>query len=314
VNNPILAGVLEKLCVPDLCERIINSLSFSEIQSLLLEILDKKTQELKPHDIFKQFLDDGYVRPSAVQQTRYLYFDAMAMSLLPVDFQAIELSPVSPLGCCSQIANFSQKRIISTIRKNEVSSDPTNVLALEAARQKGRHNPAKIVKLATSQRVLRSERKITLDSFAHFKLFCICLAGYDRGNLEFETTSTLEVVQYYDRLLAALQINGYEFSSPEMVIHCQNERILNSIQNSMAPLPHLSLAMDLAPDENWNYYSGIRFQLFIQCKGERWFIADGGDTDWTQKILSNKKERLLISGFGSERFIALTDTNRPIEP
>lgn len=27
-------------------------------------------------------------------------------------------------------------------------------------------------------------------------------------------------------------------------------------------------------------------------------IADGGFTDWTQQLLNNKKERLLISGFG----------------
>jgi len=31
--------------------------------------------------------------------------------------------------------------------------------------------------------------------------------------------------------------------------------------------------------------------------------VDGGFTDWTQQLLSNRKERLLISGMGSERFV-----------
>jgi hypothetical protein len=30
-------------------------------------------------------------------------------------------------------------------------------------------------------------------------------------------------------------------------------------------------------------------------------LADGGAVDWTQKLLSDAKERLVISGIGSER-------------
>jgi hypothetical protein len=39
--------------------------------------------------------------------------------------------------------------------------------------------------------------------------------------------------------------------------------------------------------------------------GTDYFIVDGGFTDWTQQLLSNRKERLLISGMGSERFVSL---------
>ena len=31
-------------------------------------------------------------------------------------------------------------------------------------------------------------------------------------------------------------------------------------------------------------------------------LIDGGFTTWTQQLLSNNKERLLISGLGTERF------------
>jgi len=36
-------------------------------------------------------------------------------------------------------------------------------------------------------------------------------------------------------------------------------------------------------------------------------IADGGFVDWTQRLTGNRKERLLISGFGVDRLaISLT--------
>jgi hypothetical protein len=39
--------------------------------------------------------------------------------------------------------------------------------------------------------------------------------------------------------------------------------------------------------------------------GIDYFIVDGGFTDWTQHLSSNRKERLLISGMGSERFVSV---------
>ena len=39
------------------------------------------------------------------------------------------------------------------------------------------------------------------------------------------------------------------------------------------------------------------------------FIADGGFTDWTAKLLNDAKERLLISGIGSERLIGLLNSD-----
>jgi hypothetical protein len=48
------------------------------------------------------------------------------------------------------------------------------------------------------------------------------------------------------------------------------------------------------------------FQIYARDKaGTDYFIVDGGFTDWTQQLLSNRKERLLISGMGSERFVSL---------
>jgi hypothetical protein len=53
--------------------------------------------------------------------------------------------------------------------------------------------------------------------------------------------------------------------------------------------------------EGLGYYS--RFTLRISPRapdGNRYPIVDGGFTDWTARLLSNRKQRLLISGIGSE--------------
>jgi ubiquinone/menaquinone biosynthesis C-methylase UbiE len=37
--------------------------------------------------------------------------------------------------------------------------------------------------------------------------------------------------------------------------------------------------------------------------GEELLLTDGGLTDWTARLLNNRKERLAISGLGTERLI-----------
>ena len=49
------------------------------------------------------------------------------------------------------------------------------------------------------------------------------------------------------------------------------------------------------------YYQDIVVKIeAINSQGQKFQIADGGFVDWTQKLLSNKKERLLTSGIGTE--------------
>ena len=54
------------------------------------------------------------------------------------------------------------------------------------------------------------------------------------------------------------------------------------------------------------YYRGLQFKIVIPNPGgnrtelPELEIADGGFTDWTQRLSHNAKERLLISGMGLE--------------
>ena len=53
--------------------------------------------------------------------------------------------------------------------------------------------------------------------------------------------------------------------------------------------------------EGLGYYRSFTLRILVQAPdGNRYPLVDGGFTDWTARLLGNKKERLLISGIGSE--------------
>lgn len=53
--------------------------------------------------------------------------------------------------------------------------------------------------------------------------------------------------------------------------------------------------------EGLGYYSSFTLRISPRAPdGNRYPIVDGGFTDWTTRFLSNRKQRLLISGIGSE--------------
>jgi len=64
-------------------------------------------------------------------------------------------------------------------------------------------------------------------------------------------------------------------------------------------MPGTEVRIDEAVKEN-NYYEGMQFKIVIEVNGQSLEIADEGFVDWTQQLLGNKKERMLIAGFGLE--------------
>jgi hypothetical protein len=53
--------------------------------------------------------------------------------------------------------------------------------------------------------------------------------------------------------------------------------------------------------EGLGYYSSFAFRISPDAPdGNRYPIVDGGFTNWTARLMGNRKERLLISGIGSE--------------
>lgn len=68
-----------------------------------------------------------------------------------------------------------------------------------------------------------------------------------------------------------------------------------------AEFPEAEFRVNQARLEGLYYYRGFALRISPQAPdGNRYPVADGGFTDWTARLLGNQKERLLISGIGSE--------------
>ena len=64
--------------------------------------------------------------------------------------------------------------------------------------------------------------------------------------------------------------------------------------------------MVIAPEHDNNYYHGFRIKQQIVIGGNTIEIADGGLLDWTQQLLTNKKERMMTFGLGIQVLYHLT--------
>ena len=68
-----------------------------------------------------------------------------------------------------------------------------------------------------------------------------------------------------------------------------------------AEFPEAEFRVNLARLEGLGYYRGFALRISPRATdGVRYPVGDGGFTDWTARLLGNRKERLLISGIGTE--------------
>jgi hypothetical protein len=59
-----------------------------------------------------------------------------------------------------------------------------------------------------------------------------------------------------------------------------------------------------------NYYDDICFKITVTSEDKvDYDLVDGGFTDWTRKLLSNQKERLMTSGIGTELLLKAFNVN-----
>src|SRR5712692_8182058 len=314
-RTPIIERIEREAGVPDLAKILTNRLAPTDLQSLLLEVYNRRAKKREPKLLLEDHVSNRFTRPSATSPPRLLEWDRVAFSQLPTVFQPVELSPVCPLGTVSVLSPISQDWTVSTIRNTEVVSDSTNVLAIECAvRRREQRNfssgKAVSVHLAASHRLLRGQKfGVSPGTRQHFRVFTLCSAGRDSGNLTFETEALVLHIGFY---LAALR----QFLSTKTDL-----RVIISDPGSKAARPvvqsevveklqsaHKKVRVGIDQDrkQGRGYYGELCFKIFATpFKGREQELVDGGDVNWTQKLLNNAKERLIISGCGSERMCEL---------
>jgi hypothetical protein len=301
--------------VPDLLDVLAERLSPTDLQTLLLAVYRRRAAKITPAQLLDRHERDRFVRPSGVAPAVLADFDRLAWSLLPGSYEAIELSPVCPLGTNAAIATVDQNKVVTTIRNSEVVADSTNVLALECAVRRrsllrdDRRSQERVC-LAASHRLLRGQAFRSPDTRPHFRLLGLCAAGRDKGSFRFETAALVEQIGFYLRLLQEVAQQGSSVERVRVAVTDLEEgrREPALREHVLAPLerdhPDVTVALDPDRESGRGYYVGTCFKLYTGTEdGTDHEIADGGFTTWTQQLLSNKKERLLISGLGTERLV-----------
>jgi hypothetical protein len=316
VSDRIIERILRETGVPNLVDALAERLNSTDLQSLLLAVYQRRAEAITPSQLLERYEQDRFVRPSAIAPQTLVNFDHLVWSTLPDAYTVIELSPVCPLGTNAAIATVSQNKVVTTIRNTEVVADLTNVLALECASQRRqllRADPKsrQRVRLCASQRVVRGQAFGGPASFPHFYLLALCAAGRDEGSFQFETSSLIEQIAFYIRLLQETALLGYSTHHFRIAITDleDGQRTRTLEEQVLAPLAtsHPDAHCELDPNRatGRGYYVGACFHIYAtNAAGVEFELVDGGFTTWTQQLLSNRKERLLISGLGVERFCA----------
>jgi hypothetical protein len=286
----------------DLDPAIVDALaqaSPSETTPLLLELSARQAGRRRPIDLVQQMKRDAFVQPLFLEQRLVHQLDGLALDAA-MGFEALQLSPVAPLGACSVIAPTSQNRTLSALRGTELVSDPTNVFALLCA-QRLLADPTRHLKLCTVHQTLRAQSLPEgRGRSRHFRLFALAEAGVGRPDDGFEVDALTGAIETFDRLFDRLERDmACRFPQRRVVLRqtAAREILARRVQERLvARLPHLEVQRE--PLDS-SYYDGLRFMLWAHSQaGEPVPIGDGGVFDWLHKLTSNRRFRFVASGFG----------------
>jgi len=268
----------------------------SEVWSLLLSALRERAEHRTPGTLTQQWTNDRFVQLSYIDQRTLVDLDSHLLAAAS-EFEAVELSPLAPLGTCSSVALTTQNRVVSTARGTEVVSDPTNVLALESARRL-REEQTQVVRLCTSHRCVRAQEVPKVPGFAaHFRMFCMTTAGHERKDRAFVTDALTHHIRTHLRGLDRLEQHGYRFPNRRVRLLSNEERepLAKRIANAIEGLP---VTMERLEQR---YYDGLRFMISAHTTaGDDIPLIDGGAFDWLHKLASNRKLVFVASALGSQ--------------
>ena len=300
-----LERIRRELHGADLVE-LMSGLAPTDLQSVLLEVYRRHTGRISPPELLRRYEDSRFVRPSVAGPAALARFETSAWSTLPEGYEAVELSPLCPLGTSSAVATVDQNKVVSTVRNVEVVGDSTNVLTLEAAIRRrellnDRRRRFRPVGLAACQRQVRAQPFARPRSWAHFRLLGVVEAGRDQGSFAFEADALCRQITYFASLLAGLGAGR----TVEVAVTDLADQPRNLEDAVIAPLagavPGLRVRMDPGRASGRGYYIDACYKLLLHDRRGVIEVGDGGCTDWTRRLLSDGKERLVIGGLSVER-------------
>jgi hypothetical protein len=277
-------------------DALARELPASRVWSVLLDVMEARAAARPTAALVEQWQRDRFVVPALVDQRTTMAVDRELLDAAAA-FEAIELSPVAPLGVCSGMGRASQNKVLSALRGTEVVADPTNVMALESARRL-RVDPAAVVRLATSHRCVRAQEVRKLPGFSqHFRMFCLTSAGFERPHHAFLVDAIAEQAAVLGDAMDRLERRGFVFRDRKVTLLMSPDKteLGDRIAARMSPSPLARAVLD------HRYYDGVRFQISARSIEDiEILLADGGAFDWLARLTSNRRAVFVASGIGSQ--------------
>ncbi len=301
VMNNISNLLAEKMGYTNLLNDLSEKLSASELNTLLLELFRTRAKKLTPAALLRQFEKNRFASPSAVDTIDFKEFELRCLKLAKgKGFIPVTLSPLAPLGTCSAVAFVDQNNVVTALRGTEVVADATNVFALLMAKELKKKKDHRLIKYAATHRHVRSQALSNPAFTAHFGIFCLATGGADTGSFGFELEQLLDHINIH----IFVYLNEFDVSKEKLLLKIflkeENETFYQELKASIKNLSDMvTVQIERELDPN-NYYKLVQFKFFVVRKGQEINLSDGGFVDWTQKLIPNKKHRMIISGVGTE--------------
>ncbi|MCB0543459.1 MAG: hypothetical protein KDC70_08075 [Saprospiraceae bacterium] len=304
MDEKILRRIDGQAGVSGLSEILGERLKATDLNTLLLDVFQKKAVAASPAELLRAYRENRFVRPSNIDP---LDFGNFVMGWLHAarnaGFSLLQLSPLAPLGSCAALATVHQNKVVSALRGTEVVADATNVLALESVlRREEEGFPFDPLHLCAVHRHVRAQAIPRTPGYsAHFSILGLTSAGRDTGDRIFEKESLLRHMLFYrDYLENELQLGKATLRLKPLSSKGHSDPVFRSIMTYLQENAPAS-PIEVADGGSRNYYECLQFKVVVAAgTNDELEIADGGFTDWTRQLSSNHKERLLISGLGLE--------------
>jgi len=300
-RGPSVDRIAAALGDVDLPARLARATS-GDLTTLLLAVVAERASRVSAPRLLARYLEDRFSRPAPVDLGALRAVEDAFLRATHRGWDRVVVSPLLPIGAHHALGDVAQDRIVTATRANEVAADPTVGLALEAAARR-RDSTARRSDgpqdLATLQRITRAQRFDAPEAFVHFSIAALVTAGRSQPDDGFDADALLRHLDVHLSALAGLA------DRIEIVLSTQDtgpgRNLLASIGGSLVGRPNVRLAEDPDRIEEQGYYRRACFKINVDVSGSTFEVGDGGFTDWTERLLDDRRERLLTSALGLDR-------------
>ena len=307
MRHPGLDRILRGLADPELPARLASGLTAADLTTLLMAVMAERAARTAPPDVLDRYERDRFARPGRAPFPHLRRAEEAFIRAVPDGWDWVTPSPLVPFGTHAALGGLSQDWVVTTVRPSEVAADPTVALALEAAsrrRDTTARRSAPSQRLAALQRITRAQRYSSEDALVHFTLFALVTAGRSEPAGGFDAPAMLGHLAVYVaavRNASASRVDVVLSTSPDRTGSALRDQIVRGLAAA-----EVSVADDPDRLAGQPYYTRACFKVHATLGGTKAEIADGGFTDWTERLLADRRERLMISGAGIDRLAMIS--------